>query len=277
MTVTDPAALAIYGGNPAATQANFTPATNYNSATAAQGGYYFQDPNTPGAYTQFIPGTTPLPSGTQLYTFGPSTSPSGISPGAATTPTSGATVPGTGTSPTTGATAASDTTTIADANQTITSALASLGLGAMAGWASSVISTLAGQGVTEGDIVSTIESELNNPTDPSTGQVNQAALDAFNAAMPGYNDRIAKTGNNGSPGSDPIQALANYINYQTQIQQFATQAGLVSGTISAQVGGNLWANNVSSSEVSQRITDATVAASSAPQQVQDYLSQNFLN
>lgn len=172
------------------------------------------------------------------------------------------------------ATQQADAQAYTDATSQITAALGSLGLGAMSSWATALAYTLSGQGVDASDIVSTIEQGLNNPVD-GNGQVDQTALAAFNAALPGFNQRITNTGNNGSPGSSPVGAIANYLNYQTQIQQFSTQAGLLPGTISNVTGGNLWANNVSSSEVSQRITDATVATTSAPQQVQDYLANNF--
>ena len=160
------------------------------------------------------------------------------------------------------------------ATASISSTLSGLGLGAMVGWATNLVSTLAGQGIDSSDIVNTVIGQLNNPT--TNGQTDQTALNAFNTALPGFNQLIQNTGNNGSPGSTPAQAIANYINYSTQIQQFEQQA-LIPGPITPQTIGNLWAGQVSTAEVSQRITDATVAASSAPQAVQDYMSQNFLN
>lgn len=161
-----------------------------------------------------------------------------------------------------------------NATNSIAATLNSLGLGGMTDWATTLAYQLSGQGISTSDIVNTITGQMNNPTN-ADGSINQGALDAFNAALPGFNQRITATGNNGSPGSSPAQAIANYISYGTQLQQFAQQAGLLPGTITADTIGNLWANDVSSSEVSQRITLATVNASSAPPEVQDYLSKSF--
>ena len=161
-----------------------------------------------------------------------------------------------------------------NASAQIGSTLSSLGLGGMTSWATNLAYSLSGQGISASDIVNTITSQMNNPTN-ADGSVNQDALNAFNSALPGFNELIQKTGQNGSPGSSPAQAIANYINYGAQVKQFASQAGLLPDTITTQDIGNLWAGQVSSSEVSQRITDATVAATSAPKPVQDYLSNNF--
>lgn len=167
-----------------------------------------------------------------------------------------------------------DATNAQNASSTMTQTLDSLGLGGMATWATNLAYQLAGQGIDPSTIVSTITGQMNNPTN-SDGSVNQGALDAFNAALPGFNQLIANTGSNGSPGSSPTQAIANYINYSTQVQQFSQQAGLLPGTITATEIGSLWSGQVSTAEVSQRITDATVTATSAPKQVQDYLANNY--
>ena len=167
-----------------------------------------------------------------------------------------------------------DTANGQNATQQIGATLNSLGLGGMTQWATNLAYSLAGQGIDPTDIVNTITSQMNNPTD-ANGQVDQGALQAFNSALPGFNQLIANTGQNGSPGSSPAQAIANYINYNAQVQQFSQQAGLLPGTITANEIGNLWANQVSTTEVSERITMATVSATSAPQQVQDYLATNF--
>ena len=163
-----------------------------------------------------------------------------------------------------------DTSTLAAQTQTntnnavssIDSTLSSLGLGAMAGWATTAISSLVGKGIDPSTAVNTILSQMNNPQNPD-GSVNQDALNAFNAALPGFNQRIATTGNNGSPGASPAQAIANYIQYGTQIQQYEQTAGLPPGTLDATAVGNLWANDVSTDEVSTRLTTDYANAANA--------------
>jgi hypothetical protein len=140
--------------------------------------------------------------------------------------------------------------------------------GLLATWVSSQAGTLAGQGMDSSDIVTQIESTMNNPG--TTGDA--AAQAVFDAVFPGYNAKIA-AGTTNADGS--YTGIAGYIQYSSQLNQFATQAGLLPNTISQTDIGNLWAGNVSSAEVSQRITDATVATTSAPQSVQAYLANNF--
>lgn len=138
--------------------------------------------------------------------------------------------------------------------------------GALAAWMNGQASTMAGQGIDSSTIVNTIESTMNNPSgDPAAQQV-------FDQLFPGYNQKIT----NGTTNSDgSYTGLAGYIQYAAQIQQFSNQAGLAPGTISAQSIGQLWAGDVSASEVSQRVTDAYSLASNTPQAVQDYLSNNY--
>ena len=145
--------------------------------------------------------------------------------------------------------------------------------GIFTSWMTQYSQTLAGQGLDSGDIVTQIEATMNNPVDPSTGTgTDAAALAVFNQVFPGYNQKI-QNGTTNSDGS--YTGIAGYVQYASQLQQFGTQAGLLPNTISPDIIGNLWASNVSSSEVSQRITDATVATTSAPQPVQAYLAANY--
>lgn len=143
--------------------------------------------------------------------------------------------------------------------------------GVFSAWANTYMGTLAGQGLAPSDIVSTLEATMNNPGGQPEG-ANAGAQAVFDAVFPGYNAKIA-AGSTNSDGS--YTGISGYIQYSAQVQQFSQQAGLVPGTITQNDIGNLWGGNVSSSEVSQRITDATVTASSAPQPVQDYITQNY--
>lgn len=209
-------------------------------------------------------GPTPInavtgPSGTGTLTTPYDTPPAPI----ATTPTPNNNTDSNGLTP-------AEQTTLQSATAIVNSTLASLGLTGMGGWASSTMFQLAGQGMASGDIQNFVLNNLNNPTN-ADGSVNTTALNAFNTALPGYNQRIAETGNNGSPGASPAEAIAAYITYGTQIQQFAQQAGLTAGTITPADIGTLWSSNVSTNEVSQRITLATTDAQSVPQAVQDHL------
>ena len=114
---------------------------------------------------------------------------------------------------------------------------------------------------------------MNNPQSAASGDtaVDQATLNVFNTVFPGYNQKIQ----NGTTNADmsSYTGLAVHIKYSCSAsQQFATQAGLLPNTITQNDIGNLWAGNVSSNEVSQRVTDAVVATSSAPAPVQQYLA-----
>lgn len=117
--------------------------------------------------------------------------------------------------------------------------------GQLAAWMNGQASTLAGQGMDSATIVNTIETTMNNPSnDPG-------ALAVFNSLFPGYNQKIAN-GTSDSNGS--YTGIAGYIQYANAIQSYASSAGLVPGTISATDIGNLWAGDVSASEVSTRLT-----------------------
>ena len=64
-----------------------------------------------------------------------------------------------------------------------------------------------------------------------------------------------------------IRALASpdYLAYRQQIEAMAETAGMVPGTISPQMIGNSWANDVSTTELSERITtEYTDAANALP-------------
>lgn len=171
-------------------------------------------------------------------------------------------------------TAATDAANASTATASISSTLTSLGLGGMVSWATTLASTLAGQGISSSDIVNTITSQMNAPTN-ADGSVNQGALDSFNAAMPGFNQLIANTGQNGSPGSSPAGAIAAYISYGAQVQAFASTLGLPAGTITSADIGSYWADQKSTTEVSERLTDVNAAVQTMPSEVKDYLSTNY--
>jgi hypothetical protein len=115
----------------------------------------------------------------------------------------------------------------------------SIGLGGLSTWINQQIQTLAGQGMTASDIAATISSTIN--TAPG-----------FDALMPGYNQRIQ----NGYTNTDANTGagIAGYLAYRQQIQAMAETAGMVPGTITAQDIGNAWAGDVSTNEMSARIT-----------------------
>ena len=173
------------------------------------------------------------------------------------------------------ATAAGDATQLQSASSQISTFLSSVpGLssldpsGALAAWMSQQASTLAGQGLSSGDIMNTIESTMNNPSgDP-------AAQAVFDALFPGYNQKI-QNGTTNADGS--YTGIAGYISYASQIQQYAQTANLAPGTITAQDIGDMWAGNVSAGEVSDRITmaasNAAVAMSNPT--VGSYLQNTF--
>lgn len=170
--------------------------------------------------------------------------------------------------------AAQTTTNTSNAVNSISATLSGLGLSGMSSWATSTVSALVGKGIDPTTAVNTVLSQMNAPQN-ADGSANQTALDAFNAALPGFNQLIANTGQNGSPGASPAQAIAAYISYGAQVEAFASTLGLPAGTITAQDIGNYWADQKSTTEVSERLTDVSAAANSLPQQVKDYLSNNF--
>jgi hypothetical protein len=132
----------------------------------------------------------------------------------------------------------------------------SVGLGSLAGWITSQVQALAGEGLAASDIASVIESTIN--TAPG-----------FDALMPGYNKRIQ----NGYTNTDASSGagIAGYLAYRQQINAMAETAGLVPGTISAQDVGNAWANDVSTSEMSTRLTTEYTNAINAMPQIQNEL------
>ena len=135
----------------------------------------------------------------------------------------------------------------------------SVQLGALAPWITQQIKVLAGQGMSASDIQTTIASTIN--TAPG-----------FDALMPGYNQRIK----NGFTNTDPNTGagIAGYMAYKTQLEAMAETAGLVPGTITAQDIGNAWAGDVSTNEMSTRITTEYVNALHAAPAVQAEL-QNY--
>lgn len=128
--------------------------------------------------------------------------------------------------------------------------------GLLATWISSQSSVYAGQGMSAGDIVNQIEATINNPA--ASGD--KAAQQVFDTIFPGYNQKI-QNGTTNANGN--YTGLAGYVQYASQIQQFAQTAGLVPGTINASDIGDLWAQDVSAQEVSERLTTDYVNASRA--------------
>lgn len=229
-------------------------------------------PGSPGASTAAQAGAASTDPGLDYPVVGSATGAGGVPTGGgapAPTPTA---APAPVVNPVTGQTQAQ---TIQSAEGIINAVLASVpGLaqldptGIFSTWINGQVAVLAGQGLDAGSIASQIQLVMNNPG--ATGDT--AAQAVFDAVFPGYNAKIA-AGTTNSDGS--YTGIAGYVQYSAQVKQFAEQAGLVNGTISQGDIGNLWAGNVSSSEVSQRVTDATVATNSAPQEVKDYLAANY--
>jgi hypothetical protein len=121
-------------------------------------------------------------------------------------------------------------------------------------WLTSQSQTLAGQGLSASDITSSLEATINNPLASGDAQAQQV----FDQLFPGYNEKI-QNGTSNANGS--YTGIAGYIAYSSQLQQYAQVADLTPNTLNAQTVGQLWANNVSASEVSSRITQGYVEAS----------------
>jgi len=94
----------------------------------------------------------------------------------------------------------------------------------------------------------------------------------FDALLPGYNQRITNgyTNTDASTGA----GIAGYMAYVQQVQAMAETAGLVPGTITADDIGNAWAGDVSTNELSDRITTEFTNAVNAAPSVQNEL-QNY--
>jgi hypothetical protein len=145
----------------------------------------------------------------------------------------------------------------AAANQSATATIdawaQSVGLGSLSGWINQQYQTLAGQGMDATDIANTIETTIN--TAPG-----------FDALLPGYNLRIT----NGYTNTDPNTGagIAGYMAYVQQVQAMAETAGLVPGTITLADIGQSWANDVSTNELSDRITTEYTNAINAQPAIQ---------
>lgn len=136
-----------------------------------------------------------------------------------------------------------------------------VGLSALAPWITDQATTLASLGMSASDIASQIESTINE-----AGPNNDGSL--FNAVMPGYNQRMQNGYSNGG-------GIAAYVAYRDQLSEFANAAGLPAGFMTGEQIGNLWANDVSTNEVSTRINQGYADAMSAPQQVRDFLQSDY--
>lgn len=159
----------------------------------------------------------------------------------------------------TAATAAANQTQLQSAKKQISTFLSGVpGLSqldptnALSSWMVGQAQTLAGLGMSPSDILNTIESTINQPSNDPT------ALAVFNSIFPGYNEKIQAGTTNAMPGGG--SGILGYIQYANQIQQYAQTAKLTPGTITAQDIGSLWAGDVSANEVSDRLT---MAASNA--------------
>ena len=149
--------------------------------------------------------------------------------------------------------------TAQSATSTVDAWATSVGLGSLSGWINQQIQTLAGQGMAASDIATQIGTTIN--TAPG-----------FDALLPGYNQRITNgyTNTDASTGA----GIAGYMAYVQQVQAMAETAGLVPGTITADDIGNAWAGDVSTNELSDRITTEFTNAVNAAPSVQNEL-QNY--
>lgn len=159
----------------------------------------------------------------------------------------------------TGETGVLDTITAQSATASVDAWAQSVGLGDLSGWINQQIQSLAGEGLSASDIASTINSTINQAP-------------GFDALFPGYNQRIKNGFSN--TDSQTGAGIAGYISYRQQIASMAEVAGLTPGAITSQDIGNAWANDVSASEMSTRITNEYVNAVNAMPQVQAEL-QNY--
>ena len=174
----------------------------------------------------------------------PGTTPGSVSPG-----------PNTGTNAQT--TPGESSTTIASSAASIISAWAQgVGLGALSGWISTQATSLAAMGMPASDIASEIEATINQAP-------------GFDQIMPGYNQRMKNGYSNGG-------GIAAYVQYKDQLAEYAKAAGLPAGFMDGTEVGNLWAGDVSASEVSTRVTQGYADAMTAPSEVRNYL-QNYYN
>lgn len=258
-----PPGSTLYAEPPAFTATKLTGGAAYGGGSSSAASTYdtFNGEANNPAYTQpGNPNPTPPPvSGVEL--------PAPVAPPATPPPTT----PPTTVQPT--AQQLADTANQQSASASIATFLANVpGLstldptGALASWMNGQVSTLAGQGIDSSTIVSTIEDTMNNPNGDA------AAKAVFDAVFPGYNEKI-QSGTTNSNGS--YTGIAGYLQYANQVQSFAQTANLPQGTITAQTIGNMWAGDISSGEVSDRITSAYTAATQTPQPVQDYLQSTY--
>src|SRR5665213_2704380 len=166
---------------------------------------------------------------------------------------------GTVTDPNFGGTAAATSTASQSATATVDAWATSVGLGSLSPWINQQIQTLAGQGLAASDIYTQIGTTIN--TAPGFDQI-----------MPGYNQRIK----NGYTNTDANTGagIAGYMAYTQQLQAMAETAGLVPGTLTPTDIGNAWAGDVSTSEMSDRITTEYTNAVNALPAVQGEL-QNY--
>ena len=109
--------------------------------------------------------------------------------------------------------------------------------------------------------------EITNNVDPTQIAIDLQAQPAFLQAFPGFASANAELN---AKGLSAV-SVQQYQQYQTQAQAMAQAAGLPAGFISSQNVGTLIGGNVSTTELSARLNDATaLALKSTPEQQAEF-------
>lgn len=137
---------------------------------------------------------------------------------------------------------------------TIETVLKKAHLTTLAPWASGLVTQLAAKGDSQSTIVQTLTVQLY--TQP-----------AFKKQFPGMTARKA----NGYGA----MSIAEYLTYEDQAKQMGRAAGLPTGFLSTTEIGQLIGNDVSPSELSDRLTKGYEVASQAPQETKNLLNQYY--
>jgi len=257
MTMVDPAA-GIYGDP--TQQENYTPATGYDPTTAANGGYYLQNPD--GSYQQFIPGQASVPEGTQLFTpsgSSPYTPPAAAPAAPAAPATPPPTTPTTSTPPPTNT--ALDQATATDIIDTVlapwgidVNATAPMPDGNTETLSQYLFNLITSQGLTDPTSI----ADMIQATVPQTPQ--------FNAAFPGYKQAIA---------AGIVRTPTDYVSVSESLSAVMHNFGVPTSLITTANIGNLIAGGVSSNELTQRLQNGYNAYQNSPAEVQNYFNQEF--
>lgn len=115
--------------------------------------------------------------------------------------------------------------------------------GVFASWITGQVNAMNQTNTSASEMLSTLTATINDPA--ASGDKQAQAV--FDQLFPGYNQRIATTGNNGG-------GLGTYLLYSTQIQSMAATLNLPAGTLGLTEIGNLWGQDINTPEVSQRLT-----------------------